>query len=106
MEGPREAGRDRRLGPPGFARPGKEGSRPREREEWHARTGGPRIYVGRARDGGKGSPLVLPIFVFFSFSKMWNSISFCLFQWNFCKAPKRLKIFVKPLYTVYYLVKI
>jgi hypothetical protein len=36
----------------------------------------------------------------FPFSKIVNSNIFCLFQWNFCKAPKILKIFVKPLCTM------
>jgi hypothetical protein len=90
------------AGPSGWAE-----QKRREGERVGARVGRERehtrVRLGQAR-GGEGEMTHVADFCF-SFSKIWNSISFCLFQWNFCKAPKLLNIFVKPLCTVYYLEK-
>jgi hypothetical protein len=96
------------LSRPGLAGPGKRRSEPRERkkEQGHgwAASERARVRLGRAR-GGEGVAGPCADFCF-SISKMLNSNSFCLFHYKISRAPKILKIFVKPLCTMYYLGKI
>jgi hypothetical protein len=72
MDGARGGGKERGRGEagvgPGLAGPGKGRSGLREREEWHARAGGPRVRVG-PNEEESGEPARVADFCF-SFSKM------------------------------------
>jgi hypothetical protein len=76
----------------GHAGPRKRGGPGRERGEARRAWVGHAVQLGRAR-GKRGSSRPVMNFCF-SFSKIPNNTSFCLFLCNLFRAPKMMKIFV------------
>jgi hypothetical protein len=82
---------------------GQPGGRKGEGEVGQGRAGEKKL--GRGERDRKWAER-LDGFSFLYFSKIPNSISFCLFYCELFRAPKILKFFVKPPCAVYYLGKI